>query len=41
MTTDVLAIELRSALDTIGLILGTVYTEELLNDVFVNFCIGK
>jgi tRNA modification GTPase len=41
MTTDVLAIELRSALDTIGLILGTVYTEELLNDVFANFCIGK
>ena len=41
MTTDVLAIELRTALDTIGLILGTVYTEELLNDVFANFCIGK
>jgi len=41
MTTDVLAIELRSALDTIGLILGTVYTEELLNDVFAHFCIGK
>jgi len=41
MTTDVLAIELRSALDTIGLILGTIYTEELLNDVFANFCIGK
>ena len=41
MSTDVLAIELRSALDTIGLILGTVYTEELLNDVFANFCIGK
>ena len=41
MTTDVIAIELRSALDTIGLILGTIYTEELLNDVFANFCIGK
>ena len=41
MTTDVIAIELRAALDTIGLILGTIYTEELLNDVFSNFCIGK
>ncbi|MFM8840387.1 MAG: tRNA uridine-5-carboxymethylaminomethyl(34) synthesis GTPase MnmE [bacterium] len=41
MTTDVLAIELRSALDTVGLILGTIYTEDLLNDVFANFCIGK
>ena len=41
MTTDVIAIELRSALDTIGLILGTIYTEELLNDVFASFCIGK
>jgi len=41
MSTDVLAIELRSALDTVGLILGTIYTEDLLNDVFANFCIGK
>jgi len=41
MTTDVIAIELRAALDIIGLILGTIYTEELLNDVFSNFCIGK
>ena len=40
-TTDVLAVDLRSALDSLGLIIGTIYNEDLLNDVFASMCIGK
>ena len=40
-TTDILAIDLRSALDSLGLIIGTIYNEDLLNDVFASMCIGK
>lgn len=40
-TTDILAIDLRCALDSLGLIIGTIYNEDLLNDVFASMCIGK
>jgi len=38
----VLAIEhLRLAIRSLGTITGTVYTEELLDVIFHDFCIGK
>ncbi len=38
---DVLAFELREALDALGAVTGDVTTEDLLGQVFANFCIGK
>jgi len=38
---DLLAFELREALDFLGTITGAVTTEDLLTSVFANFCIGK
>lgn len=35
------AIELRSALDTLGQIVGTTDTEDILGEIFGRFCIGK
>jgi tRNA modification GTPase len=38
---DVLAFELREALESLGAIAGTVSTDDLLSQVFSRFCIGK
>ncbi len=38
---EIVAIELRDALEHIGTILGTVYTDDILDHIFSNFCIGK
>lgn len=38
---DVLAFELREALDALGEVIGEVTTDDLLGTVFANFCIGK
>jgi tRNA modification GTPase len=38
---DMIAVDLRSALDALSHITGSIYTEDLLNDVFGSFCIGK
>ncbi len=38
---DLLAFELREALDTLGNVTGEVTTEDLLGQVFARFCIGK
>jgi tRNA modification GTPase len=38
---DLLAFELREALDLLGSVTGAVTTEELLGQVFARFCIGK
>ncbi len=35
------AIELRSALESVGQIIGTADTEEILGEIFGRFCIGK
>ncbi|MEI8312217.1 MAG: tRNA uridine-5-carboxymethylaminomethyl(34) synthesis GTPase MnmE, partial [Verrucomicrobiota bacterium] len=35
------AIELRAALDSVGHIIGTADTEEILGEIFGRFCIGK
>lgn len=38
---DIIALELREALDAVGSVCGSVTTEDLLSEVFANFCIGK
>ena len=38
---EIVASEVRSALDCIGLIVGTIYTDDVLDVVFGKFCIGK
>ncbi len=38
---DLLALDIRYALNEIGLITGEVSTEDLLNNIFSKFCIGK
>ncbi|GBD37087.1 tRNA modification GTPase MnmE [bacterium HR36] len=38
---ELLAIEVRTALDELGAVLGEVYTEDLLDRIFSRFCIGK
>jgi len=38
---ELLAFELREALDALGRVTGDVSTEDLLSHVFANFCIGK
>ncbi len=38
---EIVASELRQALDDLGQIVGTVYTDDILDVVFRQFCIGK
>jgi tRNA modification GTPase len=38
---EVVAVELRHALDEIGRVVGAVYTDDLLDRIFKTFCIGK
>jgi tRNA modification GTPase len=38
---ELTAIEVREALDHLGHILGTVYTDDILDRIFSRFCIGK
>jgi len=38
---EIIAIELRCSLDKLGEIVGTVTTEDILNRIFSDFCIGK
>ncbi|UQZ88435.1 tRNA uridine-5-carboxymethylaminomethyl(34) synthesis GTPase MnmE [Deltaproteobacteria bacterium Smac51] len=38
---DICAFELRAALDSIGLICGRTSSEDLLNEIFTRFCLGK
>ena len=38
---EVVASEVRLALDCLGLIVGTIYTDDILDVVFGKFCIGK
>jgi len=38
---EVLAVELRAALEALGCVAGSVYTEDLLDRIFSRFCIGK
>jgi tRNA modification GTPase len=38
---DLLALELREALQELGRITGAVYTDDILDRIFSRFCIGK
>lgn len=38
---EIIALELRYSLDRLGEIVGTVTTEDILDSIFKNFCIGK
>jgi tRNA modification GTPase len=38
---ELVAVELRGALDEIGSVVGAVYTDDLLDRIFGTFCIGK
>jgi tRNA modification GTPase len=38
---ELMALELRSALDDLGAMVGAVYTDDLLDRIFSRFCIGK
>ena len=38
---EIVAAEIRQALDALGQIVGTVYNDDILDLVFGRFCIGK
>jgi tRNA modification GTPase len=38
---EILALELRTALDQLGEMVGAIYTDDLLERIFSRFCIGK
>jgi tRNA modification GTPase len=38
---EILALELREALEQLGAMAGAVYTDDLLDRIFSRFCIGK
>ena len=38
---EIVAVELRQVLDHLGRILGTVFTDDILDRIFSKFCIGK
>ncbi len=41
MPPEIISLELRLAADVIGEITGHIYTEQILDEIFANFCIGK
>ncbi len=41
ISSDLFAIDIREALHHLGLITGEITTEDLLGNIFANFCIGK
>ena len=38
---ELIAIDLREAIDQLGMILGVIYTDDILGRIFSKFCIGK
>ncbi len=41
LSPEFIALDLRDALDSLGLIIGATYTEDILERIFNDFCIGK
>lgn len=38
---ELLAAEIRTALDALGIVVGATYTEDILDSIFSRFCVGK
>jgi tRNA modification GTPase len=38
---DMVALDLKEAMDALGEITGEVTTSDILNNMFSNFCVGK
>jgi len=38
---EFIALDCRKALDKVGEVIGKVYTDDILNRIFSQFCIGK
>ena len=38
---ELIAVEIRTAIDQLGQMVGAVYTEDMLDRIFSRFCIGK
>jgi tRNA modification GTPase len=38
---ELIAVDLRDALDHLGLLIGVIYTDDILDRIFTDFCIGK
>ena len=38
---DLLAIDLKECFDLLGEVIGNTYKDELLDEIFANFCLGK
>ncbi len=38
---ELVAAEIRTALDALGEVVGAVYTDDLLDRIFSRFCVGK
>jgi tRNA modification GTPase len=41
LSPEFIAVDLRGALDSLGLIIGATYTDDILERIFNDFCIGK
>ncbi|MGC1453677.1 MAG: tRNA uridine-5-carboxymethylaminomethyl(34) synthesis GTPase MnmE [Nitrospirota bacterium] len=41
LSPEFISLDLRGALDSLGLIIGAIYTEDILERIFNDFCIGK
>jgi tRNA modification GTPase len=41
LSPEFVALDLRAALDSLGMIIGATYTEDILERIFNDFCIGK
>jgi len=41
LSPEFMAVDLRGALDSLGLIIGATYTDDILERIFNDFCIGK
>ena len=41
MSLEFVALDVKKALDAVGEVIGKTYTEEILSQIFSNFCIGK
>ena len=41
LTGDLIAVDLRTALHHLGMLTGSISSDELLGNIFANFCIGK